>query len=243
MIVLDNNLYAEYYKFKNPELNQEYKVDVISSILKYAGNSILTNWKQWNELGYPQNASVAIGLKKNQKQRNLSLTDLAKHTYYKIILTDDPTKTSFPYVNIFSDDIQPVVGGFFLSNAPRHNAINHLTALCADAKEVILYDNYFSNRTEENIATLLSILPQHTLTLVYDKPKNREEKPFNQACIDMIVPQRPNWKFEQRSLNQHHDRYLVINGEIEIILSSGFDHLSRTDKEISYIIRKYNGRF
>lgn len=243
MIVLDNDLYAEYYKFKHPELDLDYKVDIISGILRFAGNSVLTNWQQWNELKLPEKAPIAIGLRKNKKQKDLSLTDLAKHTYYKIVLTADPAKTTFPYVNINGDDIQPVVGGFILRNAPRHNAVSHLNALCAEAKEVILYDNYFSSQRNQNIATLLSILPAHPLKLIYDTPKNKEERPFDQKCIDIISPQRPDWQFGRQILKDHHDRYLVIDNKIEIILTSGFDHLSRNDKEISYIIRKYNNRF
>jgi len=35
-----------------------------------------------------------------------------------------------------------------------------------------------------------------------------------------------------------HDRYLIIDGKIEIILTSGIDYLFSDDKECTMIVRK-----
>ena len=39
------------------------------------------------------------------------------------------------------------------------------------------------------------------------------------------------------SLLTHHDRYIVIDNKMEIILSSGFMYLELTGKELTYVVR------
>ena len=36
---------------------------------------------------------------------------------------------------------------------------------------------------------------------------------------------------------EYHDRYLVLDDKLEIILTSGFDYLVKTEKEFTYIVR------
>lgn len=244
MIVLDNTLYAEYHKFKNPENGEAYNTDTISRILRFAGNSILTNFRQWRELGFPENSPLAIALKKKARHKNLDLPSLAQESYFKIILTDDPSKKDFPYVNIQKDDIEPTIGGFIHRNTSRGKAIAHFKSLLLNASELIIYDNYFANRKDENIKVLTSIIPLgKKIKMIYDIPKSKNESPIDKDCIDKISEIRPDVSFEQRALPPHHDRYIIIDNATEIILTSGFDHLSLRDKELSYIIRQYTQRF
>lgn len=49
------------------------------------------------------------------------------------------------------------------------------------------------------------------------------------------------YSFSPSKYNDCHDRYLIIDGKTEIILSSGFDHLHNTTKEIAYIVRDCRG--
>lgn len=47
----------------------------------------------------------------------------------------------------------------------------------------------------------------------------------------------PHGKFK-RQYRGMHDRYLVIDGEVEIILTSGIDYLFDDEKECTIIVRK-----
>lgn len=46
-----------------------------------------------------------------------------------------------------------------------------------------------------------------------------------------------NGRFIDRTLPEYHDRYLVLDDKLEIILTSGFDYLVKTEKEFTYIVR------
>ncbi|MDM8567468.1 hypothetical protein QUF74_17700, partial [Candidatus Halobeggiatoa sp. HSG11] len=50
-----------------------------------------------------------------------------------------------------------------------------------------------------------------------------------------------DWKIQEdtkRTYDNYHDRYLLIDSQIEIILTSGFDYLFDKNKEFTYVVGK-----
>lgn len=246
-VVLDDALYKEYnaYKSSNPQNIIPYSQDKISRILKFSGGDILTNNAQYDRVIDKKDKNRQTALL-NDPNRKKSLEDLAKDTTYKIILTDDKDKKKYPYVNINDDEIDMVLGGFIMRGKSRAKAIEHIKNLCADARSVVIYDNFFSGnsaKTKNNVKILTDILPKNRkLEVIYHKDPNNQPH-FSEECIKLIKSVAPNWIILDRILPDHHDRYIIINETIQIILTSGFDHINNSNKEFSYIVRKYDKRF
>ena len=71
------------------------------------------------------------------------------------------------------------------------------------------------------------ILPNKKVELVY------HSKHLNDSAVADL-----QWSFSlDDSLLTHHDRYIVIDNKMEIILSSGFKYLELTGKELTYVVR------
>lgn len=253
-VVLDDQLYESYYLFKHPI--EGYKPDrsTLSRILRYAGDEVLTNKAQLDRLRkiaaktdrdipaypVPTNDSLYIGLTKKGNQKDLSLVDLAAFADYKIILTKDAKRKGFPYVNIDEDEIEMVLGGFVVRGASRAKALAHLKALCRDAREITIYDAHFCGseaKTRANSTTLKNILPTAgKLEISYHQDHLTDE------CVTLLKKDCPKWEFKPVNIPQHHDRYLIVD-DMEIILTSGFDRLYNSDKEITYIVHDHRNRF
>lgn len=127
MIVLDDELYKEWNRFKYPG-DIEASDDIIAKIHRFSGGKVLTNLKQLTSLGI-KNDPAYLSVLALQPEKDATLEELSALSRYKIILTKDPAKRSFPYVNIDNDEIQSVIGGFVMVSAPRDKAIAHLKAL------------------------------------------------------------------------------------------------------------------
>jgi hypothetical protein len=56
---------------------------------------------------------------------------------------------------------------------------------------------------------------------------------FKNICKDWIIKED-----RRNTYKNYHDRYLLIDNQIEIILTSGFDYLFDENKEFTYIVRK-----
>lgn len=248
-VVLDDALYKEYNAYKNPQNATPYSKDKIARILKFSGGDILTNYAQYERVVEQKDNNKLAALLKDSKNRNKTLQELAKATEYKIILTDDKDnkdKEKYPYVNIDGDEIDMVLGGFIMRGKSRVKATEHIKNLCADARTVVVYDCFFSvnsAKTKNNVKILTEILPKNKkLEVIYHKSPDSDPH-FSEECIRLIKSEAPNWTITDQILPDHHDRYIVINDKTEIILTSGFDHITNSIKELSYIVRKYERRF
>lgn len=225
-VVLDDDLFREYHKFQKGEKFDQKK---IKQLLHYYKNSIVSNIKQYEDNG--------VDLEQNLKNhmlhdglRKQSLEELAENsTWYKIILSS--TKDTYPYVNIM-DNKQRLENNYSASfdmAEPRDLAIKHLTSICLHAKKVVLYDKYFSVK-DRNVDLIKSILPQKKLEIIYNDIDNKHIELLKQHCGTWSFTKNPQMK-------NRHDRYLIVDDKIEIILTSGFDHLNDTSGDFTYIVR------
>jgi hypothetical protein len=69
------------------------------------------------------------------------------------------------------------------------------------------------------------------LTIIYDSNH------INAKDVEALQTYCSDWILRKEILNSHHDRYLILDDKMEIILTSGFSYLSTVDKEFTYIVR------
>lgn len=219
--VLSDQLQEQYCNFKEGKV---YDRSLIENLLHYYKPSILTNTSQLRRIGKSMSPQLETTLRKSGFTTQ-SLKDLAQNTVYKIILCTDEDK--YPYVNINGDKIENNLTACFFKRESRLKAIEHITALCRKAKRICVCDKY-SFQNNDNIELLKDILPLKDLTIVYDS---------QYMTIDLLQKHCEKWTFSDRTLSEYHDRYLVIDDKLEIILTSGFDYLVNTEKEFTYIVR------
>lgn len=225
-MVLDHNLFVEYWKFKRGE---GFNKSLVNKIMTYYHNEFLTNIRQ-----FEHNRIQIDGRLKNELAKNglvsQDLHELAALTTYKIILTDG--STNYPYVNINEGRFNPAMTTFYAGDMEREAAKDYLKNLCQGArKSILLYDVYI-NKVHNLDNLLKDILPNKQIQFVF---------PFNKITADHRNElQSTHGRLSFRDLGpvpKHHDRYLIIDDSIEVVLTSGFEYLMNQNKEISLVIR------
>lgn len=207
----------------------------------------LSNEAQYNRIGKEMSKELKATLLKNGISPNFSLEELSQRTSLKIILCEDDCR--FPYVKIDgTDKLQLCYTGTFVGEH-REKCIDHLRALCKNATSVLLYDKYLysTDRTEEdNVNLLLKILEllneTQTQTLsVYDtKPSKKMELENIAKKCKKTFPSKTIKIISSSDFHERHDRYMIIKsniGNVEVLLSSGFDNLFKNTKDFTYLIR------
>ena len=226
-MVLSDELQIEYYRFKN---NENYNRDKIKRLLCYFKGPILTNLAQVQRTNVNVERRILSQLLRST-DKNKSLIQLAKTTNYKIILSDK--EQSYPFVNINNDKIENNLTGTFYKSQSREKAIKHLNDLCLNAKSIIFYDRYFScSEDEKNIECFKAVFPKQQINF---RIRPSHISPVN---IKRLKRYCDKWEFIiDHSLEDHHDRYIVIDNEIEIIMTSGWFHLANSIKDFTYIVK------
>ena len=219
---LSDKLALEYLKFRN---QCEFDLRCIEALLCYFKGEFIFTKEQLN------NASKEIA--SFDMSRFLPLLD--KIPKFRLILCDDNDK--FPNVNIFSDRIENNLSATFKKDDPRDKAIEHFKALFKDAKSIFIYDNYLYEN--HNLASLEKFIEECKIQCniyldrnTYNKintNKNLSSKIKSKIAID---------KAHNLNNKNTHDRYIMIDNNIEIILTSGIDYLFDTSKDFTYIIRE-----
>lgn len=229
-LVLSDELQEEYCNFKEGKV---YDRTLIENLLHYYKPAILTNISQLKRINKSISTQLEVGLRKSGYTTQ-SLEELAQKTMYKIILCTD--KDQYPYVNINGDKIENNLTACFFKRESRKKAIDHISALCRKADTICVYDRYSFNNNE-NIELLRGFLPLKKVSIIYDS---------QHIDVSLLRGYCDKWTFIDRTLPEYHDRYLVIDNHLEIILTSGFDYLVKTEKEFTYIVRpvsqqRFNG--
>lgn len=231
-LVLSDELLSEYYKFTS---NSNFDRNLIEKLFNYYKPTYITNKAQLERINHTSDKNLVSSLIKSGL-KNQTLEELASKTKYKIILSTD--RNDYPYVNINDDNIEKNFTGTFLRNESRDKAIKHIKALCKEAEKfIIVYDKYF-NEKDDNADTLINLLPKHKLEIIYQLDT------FSQEQKDKLQKACPTWTLRDENFQDCHDRYLIIDNKVEIILTSGFWYLNNLSKEITYIVRLIkNSRF
>jgi len=224
-LVLSDELLAIYFDFKQDKVKN---TKLVERFFSYYHAPHLTNVEQLRRIEYREpsllQALAAQGL------ISQSLEKLAEQTRYKLILNTE--KSYFPYVNVLKDSIEKNFSLIFRVGENRDKAIQLITALCANAKFILIFDNYFCDNWQDTQYFFKQILPKKNLTLLHEDHLTSK--------ISDIKNIYAGWKIKpdsRHTFSKSHDRYLLIDNQIEIVLSSGFQYLFAMDKDLTCLIR------
>jgi hypothetical protein len=165
-----------------------------------------------------------------------SLTDLCSRTFYKLILNKECS--DYPFVNVNGDEIR---NNYTITRKPgesRTKAHDYLRSLLADASLVIVHDPFSGKNWETTKRFFDELFPRKPLAIHLTKgimPIHASE--IKALCSHWKLSDSEKLKQPFRNL---HDRYLIIDEQIEVVLTSGIDYLFSDDKECTMIVRKVN---
>lgn len=255
--VLEDDLLEEYFKFTKPDKfpNEKYDKEIIKSLLSYQIMPFLFSTGQINRLKgnisrrIPNIELIDRNIENQLSKNKLTsgdLIELAKKTFYRCVLSKD--KDQYPYVKIGgSDKVVTSVTGSYYYNEPRQKAIEHIRTLCADAKEIIVWDEYIMQEWDKFIKPVLeNIIPRNPNIeiVIHDNTiRSQNSISYDPNNVEKWLTEIYSWKIKRRALkvNQHHDRYLVIDNKQDVVLTSGLRYLEDNKKELTYIIKPYLG--
>lgn len=233
-LVIEDDLFIEYLKFTR---NLEYKKDTIKKILRYYKDGFLPTLNQLElaekEIDGFDKSEYLLPLSGFEK--NISLLDLAKQTKLKLILSND--KNHYPYVNINGDVINNNISATFRPEKTRQKAKEHFKNLLNDAKTILIKDDYMFDNFNNLSRFAKELIPKKQLNIFYDCKYSNSNM---QQHISDLKKIHNEWKIMKNKNDLYkntHDRYILINQEIEIILSSGINYLYDEYKDFTYTIR------
>ncbi|CAI1589909.1 TPA: hypothetical protein SML49_000089 [Serratia marcescens] len=211
----------------------------------------LTNKKQWVAA---KNSGMKIteqeyrhylSMLSNQPESDDDLVTLASKSLLKIILTEDESLT-LPYVHYKKGMVNNQATVTLTPSDDRTHLKAYLKMLCSNAKKVTICDNYFAQNWDNTCSLFHSILPRKTLAIEFSEVAAGINSPQNSSRInnDFARSIHPEWSVgitTNQKFTNCHDRYLLIEspeGKIEVMLSSGFDHIWKTNpKELTCVFR------
>ncbi len=235
-IVLSDELLTEFYKFKR---SSDFDKNLIEKLFNYYTAGELTNAAQLERIEINDTRLLHNLSKTGSKYRGKTLEELCQETTYKFILNTE--RDDYPYLNINSDRIERNFTATYGKNESRDKTIEHIKALCKNAKFIFIYDKHMNDKVIREIA---KILPRKKLNIIYKNGQLSDTqitilrdicKAWTKDCI-----KTKGWTMQEDRRNtyyDYHDRYLLIDNQIEIILTSGFDYLFDENKEFTYIVR------
>lgn len=231
-IVLDDELAEAYFNFKN---GCEVNKNLIERLFLYY-KPFQTNKSQLDRIGRASDSSRVSQLV-GSGFNSQSIEDLCKETSLKLIL--NRKKNYYPYVNINEgqDNIESNYTGTFLG-VSKDKCKAHLKELCSNAETIFIKDKYFS-RIANNAEKVFDLFPSKKTIIIYylgDDINQNIKIDWESKNSNIQIKKEQN----NRSYSKYHDRYMIINQKVQIILTSGFDNLFRNDGDFSYIVRELN---
>ena len=234
-LAIDDDLAEELCKFR---ANQQCNVDIVEKTLHYyKGYPIFSK-------SYFTKYYTDITIQRNLIQSNVSINwdsveNISKSTIYKVILSSQ-RNVKFPYVSIYDDRIENNFTATFKKNETREKALEHLKSLLENANYVFIYDKFITQNWASFKIFCKNVLPQKQLTIHYPPEQNHHFKSneIKALCNHWKCSVADN-RYSNYSYKDTHDRYLIIDNKIEIILTSGIDNLMDKSKDFTYIVRQH----
>lgn len=250
-MVLSDELFQLLSDFHH-NINKKSNNDKLEALFSYLRNPILTNITQLRNLRISDKSYWVSLCRKYPHLQALSLEDLSQYTLYKIILTTDCNK-QLPYYNIL-DKKGLIHNTFSMSLNIGQNRFlfkEYLKQQLKKAKELYIFDPYFAQRWDitKELFTFINLSYNISIhlhqNLFYDCVKDYNAPNQNGKELNIIIKTLyPNCQVIKETshpyfANKKHDRFIIINNEIELIFSSGIDNFLNPKKnECTLIIRK-----
>jgi hypothetical protein len=228
-LVLSDSLYSEFYAFKH---GRPHDAELVEKMLHLYKPPLLTNVSQLKRLGI-DDAPLMTGLA-SAGFVNQDLDELSRLTFYKLILSHDCC--DFPYVDVHGDLIR---SNYTLTCEPgekRTKIYAWLKALLAKASWVVLHDPYSVDNWSSTKQFFETFFPYTPLSIHCTFPIPQDKvRELKSICSEWKLPGNAH---VVREFRKKHDRYLIIDNRVQVIMTSGIDYLFDEDKECTIIVRK-----
>lgn len=228
-IVLSDKLLGEFESFrKNRPVND---TSLFMQLLNMYKAPHITNIAQLKRIGV-EDAPLFMQLVQNGF-KDQSLEELAGETVYKIILSEE--KDDYPYVSVSESRFK---NRYTITHSPgdsRKKTIVYLQKLLEKAESIFIYDKHIKTRWQSCIMFFHEIIPKKPLAIFYTEGHLKTKESDIKSIFSgwSVKADRTN-----KTYSNLHDRYLVIDSKVEIILTSGFDYLFDSSKELTIIINE-----
>lgn len=173
-------------------------------------------------------------------QKDLSLEDLSKITLFKLIVTQTEGDVNPPYFNLKKQYIKRNYTISSLHDEDREPLKSYLACILENADTVLIHDKYFSKEVDNK--KLFEVLPDKDIVIQYIENADASNGDFVRGgCASnrkWKVERCDTTKIEFNRFARSHDRYLVVNGNLELTLTSGFFYLWNKEKEITCVVRE-----
>lgn len=227
-MVLSDSLYRELHDFKHGNPVDTGKIENLNLLQM----PVLTSVEQLKRLNI-DNSPLRAGLA-SSGWISQTVEELAVHTFYKIVLNE--TDERYPFVNIFRDRLRSSFSMTFFPGEDRQKAIEYMRAQLKQADHIFVYDKYLGDNWCNTKKFFRDLVPRKRLRVFYTDGQ------LSQTHISELRLMCNEWNFAADRLNpdyRHlHDRYLLIDSRLEIILTSGFDNLFDSRAECTVLFRK-----
>ena len=224
-IALEDNLYEAFHNFKHGNLHDTHMVEKLLHLYKPPH---ITNVEQLKRLGIDNPPLISQLAQAGLLSQTIE--ELATNTIYKIIISSQ--NNHFPYVNIYGD---PIRNNYTITCKPgesRTKALDLIRVLLKNAKSVIVCDRYLRDNWK-TAGRIFGLFPEKGLFVEFVYP-------LGQQIISRMKKDFDKWKIKQdcgKVYRFHHDRYLLIDRKMEIVITSGMDYLFDDTKECTLVIR------
>lgn len=231
-LVLEDELLLEYENFKHckPPTNRR-DLELLLAFYKpwHIINKDQISLLEKNDLKLDDDEKLSI---MESGYGNLSLEDLAKITLYKIILTINSCN-GLPYVNINGGKIENNYVATFKTGISRQVAFDHFSLLFKGCKSIFFYDKYLKL---DDLRNFIKQCNADNIKIYLTRDRYESFGGTNLG-MNINIDQRYSRNYNK---SKTHDRYILVEYEaygLEIILTSGIEHLMSDNKDFTYIIR------
>lgn len=244
-LVLDNRLLILFERFKDGRFKEEIDNQKVVRLLSRIKLPYITNAKQVEDckgqLPTEFYDSVQPGLVASATPGQ-TLEDMAQFTSHRVILTDRPS--SFPYVDINSSTFDANFSMTCYASSVRTELILHIKHLMRNAIRVHIIDSYLHEAIARGSCDFEKLFTEPSIEIVcHDVPKKRGAPRNFNSLKKYLQSKNMKNKVTLKNVNfdNMHDRYLEIEHDTHkyrVLLSSGFEYLFCTKKEITCIFKE-----
>lgn len=166
---------------------------------------------------------------------NQTPDEMVEKTRFKILLSAD--KIAYPNVCVQGDYVSSQFVMSFKAGEDRGKAHDWLVALLAKASKLTVVDGYLcdsqTGALKPSGRKFFELLPRKPLSIFLSRAEQKTISDIKKICGDWIVKRDKSAPYKSA-----HDRYLRIDGKMEVVITSGIDYLFDTDKECTLIVRE-----
>lgn len=226
-VALEDELLQQWHAFKHQQAHDAQLIERLLQLYKPPHISCVAQLQRLQI----QDDALMTTLAANQLIHQ-TLEQLADLTDFKLVLSAQETR--FPYVCIQGDSIGSHYTLTCPPNTARDKAHALLRALTSQAKTILIQDRFLEEQWN-GAMRFFGLLPKRQLTLLFGHQLSQHKKSeLKRFCRDWRI--KPDGRNQYRD---HHDRYLLIDETMEVVVTSGLDYLFDQTKECTLIVREH----